>query len=157
MYFVFTNFRVPVLCKEVGVIQHFFIGYVLLAYTVVLAIFWEGIAPVRWDIVVGASLVLMVVDYVVHHENHYILKPSIPYMSVVWVAGLLTLTASGMVTEGKQVAQIFVAQAVWDNSWHAFYNHREANERRAHMDHWVFRLAPPIAALLVAFQPKWSH
>lgn len=136
-------------------LAHFYHPVVLLSYMIVVAtsLFWFKTTP---SVVVGTgmSVILLIVDYAVHCSIHNWRPLRFPVTSIVWVSAVTAAMLSGAILAGWQLAGIYLAQAVWDNSWHAASHHRNGENPRAELDYPAVRWGAATAAVCFVLIPR---
>jgi hypothetical protein len=88
---------------------------------------------------VGISVALMIVDYLVHSAVHGWKWLRYPLATTTWIVAVVVALVAGFVTQGWQLAGIFLAQGLWDNSWHARRHHWAEGGPRAELDQPIVR------------------
>ncbi len=102
----------------------------------------------------GISIVLMIVDYLVHTLVHNWKLLRFPTATAAWVVVVAAALITGLVTQGWQLVGIFLAQGLWDNSWHARYHHRIQEGPRTELDQPFIRWGVATVAVAVVLIPN---
>ena len=135
-------------------LQHFTHPLVCIAYLAAIVGNFTGlITSTNWRIVFIQSFILMIIDVIVHRENHDGSLPEPPWMTFAWMTTLMYLAAmTKLIAANWQLGIIFFCQMWWDNSWHSVFYHRPQGKPTTHTDKWWVRwgaLAAAAAAIAI--------
>lgn len=142
-------------------LAHFLHPAVWVSYALVLGVSWFWFEYFHKPAILvlvsaGMSIALVVIDYTVHCSIHNWAQLRFPAPSVVWVCVLAIGLLNGFIVAPWQLVGIYLAQAVWDNSWHAVAHHHVKGEPRAELDHWFVRWGAAALAFGCVFVP-WLY